>query len=199
MDYTYKPRKDQFGLCLDWETSGSTWGGKSWEDYQGVSFGAAVFHTDTFEIIDTRYVEIKFDSEKYGWSAEAEKIHGLSREHLEANGISSEEAAVELVQFIMQYFGSNPEIIFLGHNANYDIEFTKQLLEPHGLMFNIANIMYDTCGVSFATTGYHRSDDMFHFLGLPERSQHNALEDVIYTIEAAKRIRLIFQKGLQTL
>jgi hypothetical protein len=81
------------GICIDWETSGYNppremqghFIGYA-DKHQGIALGAAIFDVETFEVIDTFYVDIKFDESKYIWSDGAEKIHGLTREYLNKNG-----------------------------------------------------------------------------------------------------------------
>ena len=97
-----KQNTPQFGLCVDWETSGATFGGDSTIDYQGLSFGAVVFDLKTFEPVDTLYREIKYDPTKYKWTAEAQAIHGMSIEYLEENGVSQEDAAADFLEFILE-------------------------------------------------------------------------------------------------
>jgi hypothetical protein len=41
------------GFAIDWETSGSCWGGDSTIESQGISFGAVVFELATFEPVET--------------------------------------------------------------------------------------------------------------------------------------------------
>ena len=43
--HSYAPT---YGLCIDWETSGSDFEGNSANTYQGISFGAIIFNTRTF-------------------------------------------------------------------------------------------------------------------------------------------------------
>lgn len=217
----YKPYKQKFGVSLDWETSGSEWGGDSSKEHQGVSFGAVIFDTKTFDEVDSIYREIIFDPNNglkwqglpYKWDQSAERIHGLSREYLLQNGITQEEAATDLLGLIMEYCGSGilntPEnknnyenLLFLGHNSGFDVRFTNQLLvsalgaenfenvyEQHALKY--ANTLLDTSGIGYIMFGLHRSDDIFDFLGLPERKEHNALEDARITLKAAKTMRML--------
>lgn len=195
-DVIKKQKLPTHGICIDWETSGSAWGQDSTIDYQGVSFGAAIFRLADFEIVDTLYCEIKFDESKYKWSEQAQKIHGLTREHLAANGMSQEDAAVALMSLYVKYFAPDEYVYILGHHVDFDIEFTKQLLVPFGIMFNIGATRIDTSGTGLIMFGIHKSEDLFQFLGLPPRQTHNALEDVVLTVEAAKNMRLIANAAL---
>ncbi len=189
--------KAKFGICIDWETSGSNFGGDSTIDYQGLTMGAVVFNLSTFEIIDTLYVEIKFDETRYKWTAEAEKIHGKTREYLAANGMTQEEAAIELANFMIKYFAPDEDVHFLGHNREFDVKFTKQLMGQFGIMFPVCDMqVMDTGGIGRVCFGIYKSDKLFEFLGLPERQAHNALEDAIYTVMSCERIRLLMNSAL---
>jgi DNA polymerase III epsilon subunit-like protein len=194
MKLTQKPLP-KYGFGIDWETSGSAWGEDSSVDYQGVSFGAVVFDLATFEVVDTLYREIKFDESKYKWTAGAEKIHGLSREHLAANGVSSEDAAVDLMTFFTKYFAPDEMVFVIGHHCEFDEAFSRQLLEPHGIMYK-AFTRLDTAGAGLINFGIHKSNDLFDFLGLPPRTTHNALEDIVLTVQAAKMMRTIVDSSL---
>lgn len=189
-------KNPKFGLCIDWETSGSTWGGDSSIDYQGLSIGVIVFNFKTLEPVDALYLEIKFDDSKYKWSTDAEKIHGLSRKHLEENGITQEEAAISFAEMFLKYFDVDEEIFVLGHNVLFDIKFTEQLLSPFGLMFKVSHRMLDTVSIGWGAFGIIKSDDLFELLGLGDRSEHNALQDAMMTLEAAKRIRELMNANL---
>lgn len=181
----------KFGIGIDWETTGSTWGGDSSILHQGISLGAAIFDLQTFDVIETMYVEIKFNADKYIWTDGAEKIHGLSREHLEKNGVTREEAAVELLNMMVKYIDMDKDVMVLGHNVDFDIKFTKQLLEPFELMFKVSHRHLDTSGMGLILLNAWNSNELFDILGLPERKLHNALEDILMTIEAAKRMKLL--------
>jgi len=187
----------KFGLCMDWETSGASFGGDSTIDYQGLTFGAVIFNMKTFEIVDTLYVELKFDETKYKWSPEAEKIHGKTREHLAAHGVDAEVAAEELLNFIAKYIPLEEDIFFLGHNREFDVGFTKQLLNQFGVMFKLCDMrVMDTSGIGHVVFGIYKSDELFKFLGLPDRTEHNSLEDAIYTVMSCERIRMLMNSAL---
>jgi hypothetical protein len=184
------------GIAIDWETSGSVWGDDSTVDHQGISFGAVVFNISTFEPVETLYREIKFDDTKYKWQDGAECIHGLSRSHLAAHGVDSVDAAIDLMTMFTKYFSPDESVFILGHHTNFDIDFTEQLLKPHGLMFKIGATIIDTASAGMINFGIHKSNDLFEFLGLPPRTTHNALEDILMTLQAAKNMRSIFDSAL---
>jgi DNA polymerase III alpha subunit (gram-positive type) len=188
----------KFGLSIDWETSGSKWGSleETIQEFQGLSFGAIVFDLTTFEIVDSIYHEIQFDSTKYEWSDQAEKVHGLTRTYLLQEGVTQEEAAVDLANLIIKWFGTQ-EVVFCGHNIAFDIAFTRQLLQPFGVMPRVSSRQIDTSSIGWALFDIYKSEELYQFLGLPARSEHNALEDAMYTIMALETIRTIAKELLQ--
>lgn len=198
----------RFGLCLDWETSGATWSGDSSIEYQGLTFGAVVFDVETLEPVKTLYCEIKFDESKYKWADSAEKIHGKSREYLAQHGISQEEAAELLGGLILEYFGTG-KVMFMGHNANFDIRFTNQLMQVIGIEFGVErkteaagwievhHVVLDTSGMGFIALGLYKSDLLFDAIGLEERGEHNALTDALYTLQTANAIRQLVKIAME--
>lgn len=202
-----KQNTPQFGLCIDWETSGATFGGDSTIDHQGLSFGAVIFDLKTFEPVETLYREIKFIPSKFKWTEEAQKIHGMSIEYLEQNGVEQEEAAADLLEFILKYFGT-AKVMFLGHNPEFDRRFTNQLTTSVGVEFSVEkqtdldahiqlhHVVLDTSALGMITLGIFKSDLLFDAVGLPERAEHNSLTDALYTVETCKRIKLLVNEAL---
>lgn len=166
--------------------------------HQAISWGFVVFNTSTFEVIDTLYVEVKFNKKKYIWSAEAEKVHGLTQAYLEKNGLTEEEAAEEILNFLMKYFDLDRAVDVLGHNVWFDVKFLHGLLDQFGLMIKVNQRYFDTSAIGTLLLGISRSDDLFDFLGLPERTEHNALEDALITVMAMQNLKLIVNHALST-
>jgi len=196
----------KYGLLVDWETSGAAFGQDSSVEHQGIAVGAIVFDLVTLEPVDELYRELKFDA-KYKWTMEAEKIHGLSREHLEANGVSREEALADLIEMMIKYWppgffakrGTEPtsKILVAGHNKGFDMDFTNQLFQDHDLQIVFHHVSLDTTMVSFAVSGLYKSDDVFErWGGVNIRGLHNALEDARATLTVLRTIRQIFNIGL---
>lgn len=203
-----KQQKSAFGICIDWETTGATWGGDSSIDYQGISFGAIIFDTETFEGIEELYLEIKYNPDKWKWSEEAEKIHGKTREHLAEHGVSQEDAAAALIELILKYFGPDGKVMILGHNVEFDRRFTNQLLNSVEFEFStervnksftqiqVHHVMLDTSSLGFITLGLYKSDLLFESMGYEPRGDHNALDDARMTLGTAKTIRELTKIGL---
>lgn len=198
----------EFGLCCDWETSGATWGGDSSKEFQGIQVGFIVFRTKDFSPVKTLKFDIKFDETKYKWSEEAEKIHGLSREYLEQNGVAQEEAAAALLELILEFWGPDGKVMFLGHNPTFDLRFTNQLCMSVGVEFSIErhtnsdvwiqvhHVLLDTSALGFITLGLFKSDLLFEALGFSERGDHDALQDAQQTLETCATMRLLTNEAL---
>ena len=203
----------QFGLCIDWETTGAKFGGDSSRDHQGIQFGAIIFRTDTLEEVEHLKCLIKFKADKYVWTEGAQKIHGLTQEYLEQNGVTQEDAAEQLLGLLVKYFPAGVKVMVLGHNAEFDISFTNQLLRSVGVAFAVKwgevegadvvipvhHVLLDTSSTGFITFGIFKSDALFQQIGFPPRQDHDALEDARMTLETAKVIRGLCQAGLRSL
>lgn len=188
----------KFGLAVDWETTGSNFGGDSTVDYQGIAYGAVIFDTETFEPVKTLYRELHFDESKYKWTEGAEKIHGLSREHLQLHGVPREEGLADLLELIAEFIGTESKILFLGHNVDFDIDFTNQLASDFGIKLKIHHVKIDTSGMAFAMIGEYKSDKVFAFFEGEERAeQHNALDDCLMALNAVKCMKALVQASLQ--
>jgi hypothetical protein len=200
-----------YGLCLDWETSGSTWGGDSSIKYQGLSFGAIIFDAKTFKPVEKLYREIQFEPTKYEWNMGAQAIHGLTQEYLLEHGVTQQEAAIDLASLILKYFGDAKEarVMFMGHNPEFDRLFTNQLLNVIELEFSINrstnfegwiqmhHVMLDTSALGFITLGLYKSDLLFEKIGFAERADHNALTDAEQTLETCAVIREIVNSVME--
>lgn len=192
MSYLVLPR---FVLAIDWETSGYAWPNYA-EKHQGLSFGALVVDLKELAIVEELYCEIKHDP-KYLWDSGAEKVHGLSREHLAKVGITQQEAAEKLFSMVYKYMGTDP-IILLGHRVYFDQAFTKQLADSVGLEVDFHHTTFDTAVLGALLMDTWKSDEIFSSLGLPTRGKHNSLEDIKYTLESVKRMKELFLTGILT-
>ena len=182
-----------FGLAIDWETSGYSLPNYA-EKHQGISFGAIIFDVRTLEPVEKLYKEIIFD-DKYLWDARAEQIHGVSRDHLKANGISQEAAALELGNLVYKYLATE-DITLLGHRVHFDRAFTDQLMSAAGVKFNYNPTFIDSCSIATVLMEMTHSESIFQTLGMPPRGKHNALEDIEYTLDSIKKMKEFFILGV---
>lgn len=203
-----KQKTPKFGLAIDWETSGATWGGDSSKKFQGLAFGAIVFNTADFSPVQELYREIKFKPQRYEWSADAAAIHGLSKEHLDEHGVTQEDAACDLAELILKYWGPDSKVMLLGHNTEFDRRFTNQLLNSIDIEFSVEketdlgswiqlhHVVLDTSSLGFIALGLYKSDLLFERIGFDARGAHNALDDVRMTLQTAAAIKQLVALGL---
>jgi len=196
-------------LAFDCETSGmnfNAFGKDVATNYQSLSWGFVVADAAKLKPIDELYIEIKYDGVSK-WNDKAEKIHGLSKEYLEINGVSNEQAVEEIANFILKYWdpsadtSSERNVRCLGQNiATFDIWFLIKLFEDAGAdelrkaIFPTGNRFIDTSTIGYML-GYYNSDDLFNSIGV-DRSAHNALEDAKASLAAARKTKTLIKSFL---
>jgi hypothetical protein len=194
-------------LACDCETTGIAFGSvdptgsqdcDNEEYFQAISFGFIVASATTFKPIAELYVEIQHD-DRYVWNDGAEKVHGLSREYLAANGMSRKDAAFKIAAFIEKYFGPIQDIrkiCLLGHNvATFDRYFLIELLQEFDLCPQFGNRHIDTFSLGVTLMGCCSSDELFDTLGLErDPNNHNALEDTKHALKAARLMKQFFNQ-----
>lgn len=185
----------KFLFAVDTETSGVCYGPDPSDGYQIVSLGALVLDSETFEVVDTLYLEIEHDP-RYAWSDGAEKIHGLSRAHLAKHGEYIEDAAAMLLMFVAKWFGTESRLVAVGHRVAFDIAFINRLLSTVDCQLQWDRLVIDSSSLGAALLGISGSDALFDALGLPERDKHDSLEDIVFTVEAIRRMQGYFGRGV---
>lgn len=180
----------KFGLAIDWETSGYSLP-KYAENHQGISFGALIYEVATLDIVDTLYREIIFEDTKYEWSDGAEKVHGITRDHLKLHGVTQAEAAYDLCSMVLKYIG-NEKVPLLGHRVYFDEAFTDQCTSAIEVQLTYDPIRIDSAAIGLMFLGTGSSDQLFEACGLPPRQAHNSLEDITYTIKSLQAIKNAF-------
>lgn len=195
----------QFLLAIDCETSGMFYNNddpsydpKTGQTFQSVSWGLIVADGLSLEPIDSKYIEIKWNGESL-WSQKAQEVHGLSLDYLEKNGLTEEEAVVEIGELILKYWGPDGNIRCLGHNVvTFDLWFLKRLTRKFDINLKFGSRHIDTCSIGFATVGAYNSDDLFETLGFGSRDQHrhNALDDARLALRSVQMIRKLWNKSI---
>jgi len=190
-------------LAMDCETSGINVNGDDPSvGYQAVSWGLIVADAETLKPVDELYVEIKWNGASK-WDKGAEKIHGLTIEHLDEHGLTEEEAIVEIANFVYKYwdpkaeFSSQRSIRCLGHNvATFDVWFMRQLFRKFDLEFRTGNRFIDTSTVGWVTFDCFNSDDAFELVGV-HRTAHNSLEDARASLTLTRTARVMSKSLLE--
>ena len=183
----------KFAIAIDWETSGYSYPNFA-EKHQGISFGAIIFDVNILEPVEELYLEVQFNDKKYLWEAGAEKVHGISREHLKKNGIPQEDAALELGNLILKYIGTEDPMI-LAHRAYFDIAFSVQLMKTIDIDIKFNPTPIDTSVFGMILMETSKSDTIFETLGMAARGKHNALEDIRNTLQAIREMKKLFLAG----
>lgn len=191
-------------LIVDSETTGMAYGcddpsynPTTGETYQAVSWGMIVADAFTLKPIERLYVEIKWNGESV-WDPRAQAVHGLSLDYLEENGMSEEDAVVEIASLILKYWGPDSPVHLGGHNvATFDLPFLRRLLRSQGLEIKFGHKYIDSNSVGFTTFGTHNSDDLFEAVGCATRGDHNALEDAENTLTALRTIKQLFNACME--
>jgi DNA polymerase III epsilon subunit-like protein len=185
-------------LVMDWETSGAEFGMSAEEiakKYQGISLGLIVADFETLEEVYSDYFLIKYDSQ-YTWTQKAEEIHGISREELEKNGVSREEAMERVLGAILEFWGPKGIIVFGAHNAAFDMAFLQeQILKPAGVTLEFHQAKLDTAVLGMMLFGNGRSDFVFELLaGCDGRGAHNSLDDARFCLKSMRTAKQLFQE-----
>ena len=188
-------------LAVDCETSGffsgqddPSYNPQTKQEYQAVAWGLIVADADTLRPIDKLYLEIQWNGVSL-WDSGAEAIHGLSKQHLQQNGVTEEPAVIEIANLILKHWGPNiSNTSFLGHNVvSFDLPFFKRLIRKFGIELKYSHRHVDTNSIGFATVNTYNSDDLFDAVGLESRGHHNALEDAQYALEVVRRVRKLWK------
>lgn len=201
-DYLLAMDCETTGLCLNQDSPVEN--PKTGERHQTVSWGLIVADAATLKPIEKLYLELKWNDKSKAqrqanakWGMGAEKIHGLTFDYLEKNGLTEEQAVEQIGTLVLKYWGPMVSIRTLGHNVHtFDLLFFRDLFRRQGIELAFGSRHYDTNSIGFATFGTFNSDDFFAQAGFEKRGDHNALVDAEQALEATRRIRLIFQKAI---
>jgi len=208
----YSPGK--YSLWLDWETSGAAFDLPYPAQFmpgmfQGVQLGMVVADNEDFEEVDAIKINIKFDP-SYQWQDAAQKIHGLSREFLEENGVDAEEAVAQIIEFITKHFGDDviyygegkPDktrtITFGGHNLGFDIAALQALLKRFNFAVSEHHVRLDTSSIGFLAVGIYKSGKLFEHFGAEKRGDHDALDDTRQSLAVAAGVKALIKSALGT-
>jgi hypothetical protein len=190
-------------LAMDCETTGlffneddPSYNSQTGQTHQSVSWGFIVADAKTLKPIEKLYIEIKHDG-KSEWNSKAEAVHGLSKAYLKENGMDASEAVEAIANLIIKHWGPTGNICTLGHNVvSFDLCFLKRLMRSQGIVLKFGNRHIDTFAASMGTIQAFNSDDLFDTMGLPVREKHNALEDIEYTLESLRRIKVLWDSNV---
>ena len=174
----------------------------SGEHHQALSWGIMVVDTETFEVHDKLYVEIKWNETSKAQRAKdpkfgrrAEQVHKLTYEYLEEHGVEEEQAVIQIANLITKYLGTDNAIKVLAHNPLFDIAFLRDLFKRFGVKLKFGSRVFDTNSLGLGTTKAWNSDDLFETMGNTHRESHNALDDIEQTVQMFKNIQMLWRRA----
>jgi DNA polymerase III epsilon subunit-like protein len=208
--------KKNYGLVVDWETTGlrqhETPSRSYLEGPQGIEIGAVLVELPNFEPIGEFSSRVKFLGQAHGisysgpiyesltWSDEAQRVHGISPNDL-IDAPSPNEVADCLIKFILNTAHiEDPHkqpIMICGHNPAGDAYCVRQLLflggEETKLRFH--HRMIDSFTLGYMLLGTKSSNELFEMVSGVVRGTHNALEDARLTLAAFQHLYQICQES----
>jgi len=171
-------------FCVDIEASGPVPA-----LYNLVSIGAVVVsrRDDVWAPEDDRfYVELQPMAP--GFDPAAMKVHGITREHLEANGVPAADAMRRLSEFVEKRLRkTGGRAVFVGHNAVFDWSYISWYYERFGIPNPFGYKALDTkslamgrLGIGWFETNKERLEDLLALPAQDKALTHRADYDAHY-------------------
>lgn len=167
--------KNKFIVCWDVETTGLN----PKEDFM-IQLAVSKFSKETMEIIESKKWYVK-PAHNYTISPQAQAVHGLTKEFIEANGVYFKELAPEFFKMI-------EDADLLTYNGNtFDIKFLNEECKRWGLPLPIVGKnFYDAFAMECRFHPRNLSAVYKSYTGVDLEDAHDALADVNATIEVFK-------------
>lgn len=156
--------------------------------YQPIAWGMAVIDNN-YNVIDKIYVEIKWDTRAL-WDKGAERVHKLTIEHLQENGLYELQAVEEIGSFIFEHFHVEP-IPIMGYNTHFAVAFLNEMFTKHGVQLKFNRKVYDLNTIGHTLVNCTKRNDIFEIFGIKQKSR-NALSTTLNIIKCFKTIRTLW-------
>lgn len=201
--------RQEFGIVIDWETSGLRPHETPWRAYlegpQGIELGVVLVKLPHFEPIAEFSSRVKFlgvhNGISYGgalyenltWSDDAQKVHRISVNELTTAPMPS-TVARDFINFVRTNTGITElmkhPLMICGHNPSGDAYSLRQLLFLGGAEREIRfhHRMIDSFTAGYLTLGTKSSNELFERVSNVVRDGHNALQDAQLTLDALRSI-----------
>lgn len=172
--------KNKFIVCWDVETTGLN----PKEDFM-IQLAVSKFSKETMEIVESKKWYVK-PAHNYTISPQAQAVHGLTKEFIDANGVYFKELAPEFFKMI-------EDADLLTYNGNtFDIKFLNEECKRWGLPLPIVGKnFYDAFAMECRFHPRNLSAVYKTYTGKDLEGAHDALADVHATID-------VFRHQLQT-
>ena len=170
-------------MCVDIEASGPVPG-----LFNMVSLGAVPVRlgADGKWVVDTIELYQEYKPVFPGWDAGAEKIHGITRAHLEKNGLDV-KPAMEALRDWAKGTSKRTRLVFVGHNAPFDWSFVAYYYAYAGMDNPFGYNALDTkalamgkLDLSWLETSKENLQSMLPLPVQDDEKVHNAVYDARY-------------------
>ena len=171
-------------FCVDVEASGPVP-----SLFNLVSIGAVtVSHSEGAWRSETERFYVELKPVAPGFDAGAMKVHGIKREHLEAEGVEAAEAMRRLARFVTDRLqAKGGRATFVGHNAVFDWSYIAWYFERFGVPNPFGYKALDTKSMAMGRLGigWHETnkENLERILALPPQNTaltHRADYDAEY-------------------
>jgi hypothetical protein len=211
--------KKDFGIVIDWETTGIRQHETPWRTYlegpQGIELGAIAVKLPEFEPLGEFSARIRFlgsrngiayggpEHEQLTWSDEAQAVHGISVTEL-AKALTPVEAAGNFLRFAHSVTGiadfHKHPVMICGHNPASDAYYLRQLLFLGGVERKIRfhARMLDSFTIGYMLLGTKSSTELFKHISGVVRTTHNALQDAQLTLNAFRQLNSVCRECRQS-
>ena len=104
--------------------------------------------------------------------------------------------AILILEFILKYWDLNEAISTIGHNqVTFDHWFFRELLNEFDMMVKFGNRHIDTNYLTLGVYDVEGSNELFQLFN-DRRVDHNALDDIIQTVNVFFETKKIFNSFL---
>lgn len=120
------------------------------------------------------------------------KVHKISDAMLFTEGVDPKKGIKDFFEFI-------GESVLIGHNVNYDISILKENIKYYDISLDIdKNSVYDTLRLVrnvFKDLDSYKLENLHIYLELNHKPTHNAMDDVITTIELLEKLYIKIEEN----
>jgi ribonuclease T len=131
-----------------------------------------------------------------GFRAESMAVHGITREHLEQNGVESREAMRNFAAWTKSCLTGTEKPVLVGHNVVFDWAYINYYFQSFGMENPFGYKAIDSKSLAVGALGISWWDANKDYLlkaipglvGLPKDQEHNALHDAQFQARILVRL-----------